>query len=331
MSNSKPDNKSDSGIYHRQTILNLHNSGIPIEIISLQLDLPQEEVEKVIKDAVAANEKKVDIMKKISKTTSLGSFYLDAVFDLNKAIELAQSRTWKALNATPEFDISFKKTYEVLQQFLGSKVDLVILHIDIVGSTKLSMGLPADKLAVIIQAFTHEMTLIIETYGGYILKYVGDAILAFFLVSDSSEHYIPCINAITCAQSMIQVVKNGLNPILNQYGYPEINSRIGIDVGENVVVQFGFDIYSDVRLKENNQTEEYSIKIPHLDILGYTISIASKMTSFGQPDQIIIGELVYNTSDDIHKENFKLIHVSPEIWSYVSDNTGGIYRLYVSN
>lgn len=189
------------------------------------------------------------------------------------------------------------------------------------------MGLPADKLAVIIQAFTHEMTLIIDTYGGYILKYVGDAILAFFLVSESSEYYIPCINAITCAQSMIQVIKNGINPILNQYGYPEINSRIGIDIGENVVVQFGFDIYSR---KESDKSEDYSIKIPHLDILGYTISIASKMTSLGHPDQIIIGELVYNALDDIHKEDFKLIHVNPEIWSYVSDNTGGIYRLYGS-
>ena len=85
----------------------MHNSGIPLEIISLQLDLPQEEVEKVIKEAVAADEKKVDIIKKISETPSLGSFYLDAVFDLNEAIELAQSRTWKALNATPDFDISF--------------------------------------------------------------------------------------------------------------------------------------------------------------------------------------------------------------------------------
>jgi adenylate cyclase len=293
----------------------LYSSGIPLEIISLQLDLPQSEVEKVIEEEATADEMKVHAIKKMSEAPSLGSFYLDAVFDLDTAIELAQSRTWKALNATPEFNISFKKTYEVLEH--------------IVGSTKLSMGLPADKLAVIIQAFTHEMSLIIDTYGGYILKYVGDAILAFFLVRDKNDFNIPCINAISCAQSMIQVIKNGINPILNQYGYPEINSRIGIDFGENVVVQFGYDTYSH-RVDNSSNINDHIVRIPHLDILGYTISIASKMTSFARPDQMIIGELVYNALDDLQKQHFKEIHVNPEIWSYVSDNTGGIYRLYGS-
>ena len=37
-----------SSNYQRQTILNLYNSGIPEEIISLQLDINQEEVSKVI-------------------------------------------------------------------------------------------------------------------------------------------------------------------------------------------------------------------------------------------------------------------------------------------
>jgi len=307
----------------------LHSSGIPLEIISLQLDLPQSEVEKVIEEEAIADKMKVHAIKKISETPSLDSFYLDAVFDLDTAIELAQSRTWKALNAIPEFNISFKKTYDVLEQFVGSKVTLVILHIDIVGSTKLSMGLPADKLAVIIQTFTHEMSVIIDTYGGFILKYVGDAILAFFLVRNKNDFNIPCINAISCAQSMIQVIKNGINPILNQYGYPEINSRIGIDFGDNVVVQFGYDTYSHKGHNSSN-INDHIVRIPHLDILGYTISIASKMTSFARPDQMIIGELVYNALDDRQKEHFKEIQVNPEIWSYVSDNTGGIYRLYGS-
>ena len=35
---------------------------------------------------------------------------------------------------------------------------------------------------------------------------------------------------------MIKVVREGLNPILNQYDYPELNVRIGIDLGENAVV-----------------------------------------------------------------------------------------------
>jgi hypothetical protein len=35
----------------------------------------------------------------------------------------------------------------------------------------------------------------------------------------------------------------GINPILNQYNCPVINVRIGIDLGENAVIQSGWDIH----------------------------------------------------------------------------------------
>jgi adenylate cyclase len=63
---------------------------------------------------------------------------------------------------------------------MGTTVPLVVLHVDLVGSTDLSMNLPLKRLVPIIQAFTQEMSLVIEAYGGYVFKYVGDAILSFF-------------------------------------------------------------------------------------------------------------------------------------------------------
>jgi adenylate cyclase len=38
---------------------------------------------------------------------------------------------------------------------------------------------------------------------------------------------------------MVKVMSQGLNPILNEYDYPELGVRVGIDVGENLVVQYG--------------------------------------------------------------------------------------------
>ena len=40
---------------------------------------------------------------------------------------------------------------------------------------------------------------------------------------------------------MIRVVQEGINPILNQYDYPEMRLRVGIDVGENAVVVYSMD------------------------------------------------------------------------------------------
>lgn len=38
---------------------------------------------------------------------------------------------------------------------------------------------------------------------------------------------------------MITVIKNGINPKLNRYDYPELYVKICIDEGENVIVQYG--------------------------------------------------------------------------------------------
>jgi len=293
----------------QQTIINLHNSGVPPDVIARQLDISRDEVDRVITDAEKST--------KPPEPPSLASFYLDAVVDLDKAIKLAQERVWKALKVESRFDLSTEETQEILSKLAKTKVMLVILHIDLVGSTRLSSTLPADRLAAIVQAFTQEMSITITAYGGYVLKYVGDAILAFFLAND--DKYLPCINAVNCARSMIKIVRAGINPILNQYDYPEINVRVGIDLGENVVVQYGWDTH---------RVDGKKLQIPHYDILGYTINIATKMTTLAKPDQIVIGQMVYDVLDDRQKSTFHPLVISPEVWSYMSDYSQGIYRLY---
>ena len=48
------------------------------------------------------------------------------------------------------------------------------------------MTLPLDRLTRIIQTFSQEMSLVIKLYGGYVLKYVGDAVLAFFMTNQQT-------------------------------------------------------------------------------------------------------------------------------------------------
>ena len=245
---------------------------------------------------------------------------------LNKAVNVdyatkhAQLSMWSALKVKPDFDISLEETQNVLKKYAESKATFVIIHVDLVDSTKLSMTLPIDRLTTIIQAFAQELSLVISSYGGYVLKYIGDAILAFFIVDFQNDLYLRCINAVDCGCTMIKVVRQGINPILNQSDYPELRIRIGIDVGKNAVVKFGW----------NTRALDGKVitKAPYFDILGYTISIATKMTAFAKPDQIVIGQLVYNVLDDEQKSTFRLLAINPNIWDYFSNITGGIYNLY---
>jgi class 3 adenylate cyclase len=118
---------------------------------------------------------------------------------------------------------------------------------------------------------------------------------------------------------MIKIIRDGINPILNQYDYPEMSVRVGIDLGENAVVQYGWD---------TRTVDDKQLRWPHYDILGYTINIATKMTTLAKPDQIVIGQMVYDILDDRQKSTFHPLEISREIWSYVSDYSGGIYSLY---
>jgi adenylate cyclase len=153
------------------------------------------------------------------------------------------------------------------------------MYADLVGSTNMSMNLPVDKFVTIIRAFSYEMNCIVRSYGGYVLKYVGDAVITFF--SSGYNKLLACDKAVQCAKSMIIVIKNGINPILNQYDYPELSVKIGIDEGENVIVQYGHD------------------KSSLIDILGYSMSICSKITALTTPNKITIGKDVY---DILHPE-----------------------------
>jgi class 3 adenylate cyclase len=315
----------------------LYNSGIEPEIIALELDLNQDIVMNIIKNESVINKK--NSTKNISKTL-LNKIYLDAIIDINAIIKESQVKTWKALRSKPDFNTSFKDTQNVLEQFGESKVNLVILHIDLVGSTRMSLNLPIERLTTIIRTFAQQMSLIISIYGGFVLKYIGDAVLAFFVVEDNQDnkvqnqldgnetnddvddnsfYLLQYSNAISCAYAMIKVIQEGINPILSQYDYPELKVRVGIDIGEIAIVQYGWD---------TDEHKEMTLKKPHLDLIGYTISIAVKMTSMVDPDHIIIGQKLFDKLNSKQKNNFKQLPANPDIWSYMHKTTGGIYNLY---
>jgi adenylate cyclase len=149
---------------------------------------------------------------------------------------------------------------------------------------------------------------------------------------------------------MVTIIQEGMNIILEANGYPELGIRIGIDVGENAIVRYGLrpDIRTStekladtnvVKSKKDNSNQDMSkeensvviLKKPYLDILGYTINIASKMTNYVKPNQIIIGEAVYRNLNAQTKRKFKNLDIGNTEWNYIDNSTGNTYGLYVNN
>ena len=241
---------------------------------------------------------------------------------------------WKALRTDPVFTFPFEETQKLLSNNMNGRIKSIILHIDMVGSTNLSMTLPIERFSKIIQAFTQEITKVIRIYGGYVLKYIGDAIIGFFTIN-TDNLYLPCINAINCAKTMVKVIKQGFNPILNQYDYPEMGVRIGIDYGENVIVKYMLTNDNKNELTKSQpkkKIKQYKNKGKKTlyDILGYTISITTKMSAYAIVDHIIIGQLIYDILSKEEQSFFHMVETKPENWNYISDETGSIYKIYIN-
>jgi adenylate cyclase len=350
MSPKNPDDEAskasgaDFSSYREQTILDLPNYAITTEdIMSAQTGISQKKVDK-IKNQGAKKEEAVGknkyLREKSHSSLLQSSSSPNPQVGLNSIMKKSQTRVRKTLEGKPEFVMSFVETQNVLKKLAKYKTNFVVLHVDLVGSTKLAMRLPLDRLTMMIQAFNQEMSIIVKAFGGYVLKYVGDAVLAFFVVpGHKSEAKAACINAVNCAKYMIRIAREAINPILNQYDCPEMNLRIGIDIGENAIIQSGWDIHPNIHnrrknnkniiINHNKKQQRLLVKKPVYDILSYTISIAVKMTALAHPNHIVIGDPMYNVLNYKQRSAFQPLDLGPDIWSYVCRNSERkMYSLY---
>lgn len=231
----------------------------------------------------------------------------DELVDLQTLFSQRQDRLWKALEERYQYNSSVNRGQEFLLNHVNSKLELVIMYIDLVGSTKMSMTLPVEQLVTIMRAFSHEISSVVESYNGYVLKYVGDAIISFFPCGFNK--YIISDKSVQCAKSMINVIKNGINPILTKHEYPELSVKIGIDEGEDVVVQYGYD------------------KSSLIDILGYSMNVAAKITSLTAANKISVGNSVYKLLHPTIQSKFNFLSID-QGWKYVDRETGELYKVF---
>ena len=236
----------------------------------------------------------------------------DKTIDSDTLIKNVQNRINNALENGYEYTRIIDSSEKFLRKNVFEQIDMAVLYVDLVGSTKMSMTLPSEKLSILISSFSQEMSYVIEQFHGYVLKFVGDAVIGYFVENETNQ--IPAVyNAVGCAESMIKVVKQGINPILiEKVGLSEISVKIGIDFGKNVVVRYGAD-------------EEMA----YVDLLGPTMNVASKIQNLAKPNQIIVGQEVYVKLDPYMQEFFsnmtdKLVYP----WQHYSKDPDQIYRIY---
>lgn len=230
------------------------------------------------------------------------------VVDSETLIKETQNRIWRALKSGYEYSSETDESDKFLRQHVSSRMKMVVMYVDLVGSTNIALELPEEKVAIIITCFAQEMASTIRQHSGYVLKFVGDAVIGYFVAEENQ--LAPADNAVLCAKSMISVIQKGINPILNQYDYPDLAIKIGIDYGENMIVRYGADA-----------------KKSHVDILGPVMNIAAKIQSLAKPNQILIGDDVYSRIHPSIQASFEQVQWKNNEWKY-RRSSGELYPVH---
>ena len=78
---------------------------------------------------------------------------------------------------------------------------------------------------------------------------------------------------------MLEITREIIDPAFRANGLAEITVRIGLAYGDALVVLYV--------LTKN-------VEKAHIDIIGSSISMAAKIASIAKPNQVLVGELIYN-------------------------------------
>ena len=269
-----------------------------------------------IKKAVSKRAKKVKHLIKTSKKNTDSTSYIEMVFqegektvDSNTLIKKSQARVLNYVKNGVEYPPFVDESEQFLRNHVNSRVPIFVMYVDLVGSTNLTLSLPEDRIVKIISSFAQEMAYTVTQFGGYMLKFVGDAVLAYF--NAENDLIYPADNIVNCAKSMLRVITESINPVLSESGYPELAAKIGIDHGENIVVRYG----SDKRKS-------------HVDILGPSMNMAAKIQNMANPNRLLIGEDVYSKLHPETQKSFIKKTFSEEKWRYYHRVSGKLYGVY---
>jgi class 3 adenylate cyclase len=234
------------------------------------------------------------------------------ILDSESMILETQKRVWGALKKGYEYLGVVDESEQFLRKHVFSKLNMVVLYVDLVGSTTMTLEMPAEKIAIIISSFAQEMASVIRQHHGYVLKFVGDSVIGYFVSDEDKIYGTEAVDdAVNCAKSMVTVIQKGINPILNQYDYPDLMVKIGVDFGQNIIVRYGADV-------------EHS----HVDLMGPAMNIAAKIQNTAKPNQILIGDDVFQRIHQNSQKEFNQIIWKDNEWKYRSRLTGEIYKVY---
>ncbi|MCA6115497.1 AAA family ATPase [Bradyrhizobium sp. WSM 1738] len=143
---------------------------------------------------------------------------------------------------------------------------LTVMFVDLVGSTALSGRLDPEELRDIIGAYHRRCAEVITNSGGFVAKYLGDGVLAYFGYPKAHEE--DAEQAVRTGLALIEAVTR-----LNAGGSSSLQVRVGIATGLVVVGDL---------LGEGAAQEQA--------VIGETPNLAARLQGLAEPNTVVIAD-----------------------------------------
>lgn len=186
----------------------------------------------------------------------------------------------KTLKAIKENNILKMYVDETVLNFMGSRefeatllqndsLNATVVFIDICSFTSISETTEAEKVVTLLNNYFDVIVKEIIDQGGYIDKFIGDAVMAVF---KDEYHLDRAIEASILVRNKIDQLPQALEEINFT---PKVS--IGINTGEMICGNIG----------------SASLKRLDYTVIGDTVNTAQRLESAAQPNQILINEAAY--------------------------------------
>jgi len=226
----------------------------------------------------------------------------DEIGQLSSSFDSMAKKLQESLIAINLREEIIKEQEDILLRFSQKNEDGCVCIVDIIQSTILTANLSDEQTKIFYEVFLNSVAAIVKKFNGIVVKNIGDSLLFYFSKIEANDQ-AAFTNVIECCLT-IGESNNEINKQMIQEGLPEIAYRISASYG---TVNIAKVVTSSVN-----------------DIFGSTVNRCAKINRFALPNNVIIGNNVYENIKSQSNYDFVNMNVNP---------TGGKqnYSVYLVN
>jgi adenylate cyclase len=150
----------------------------------------------------------------------------------------------------------------------GRLVELTVLFADLSSFTELTHELGPERTHEVVDAFLRMATSVLVRHAGFIDKYVGDAVMAFFNAPIRHEDH--AARAVTAALEI-------------EAELPDLRERFGLDLQASIGISSG---WARVGRLGSADGKDYTA-------VGDVVNLAARLEGWAAPGEVIVDESVY--------------------------------------